>query len=132
MIYHILARSAALVARVRGEYRAASLATEGFMHCSQLQQVVGVANAFYAGQRGLALLVIDPARLQAAPRHFCVLGPPPRGQDIRTNLSQIRYKNCTDTCLAAKPSDWDSSTGQAGGDHLGSSIHIEYIVLRQQ
>ena len=75
MIYHILARSAALVARVRGEYRAASLATEGFMHCSQLQQVVGVANAFYAGQRGLALLVIDPARLQAALRYEAPVHP---------------------------------------------------------
>lgn len=75
MIYHILARSAVQAARECGEYRAASLATEGFMHCSQLQQVLPVANAFYASQSGLALLVIDPARLHAELRYEAPVHP---------------------------------------------------------
>lgn len=44
-------------------YRAASLASEGFIHFSRLDQVLGVANAFYAGQRGLLLLEVDVERL---------------------------------------------------------------------
>jgi uncharacterized protein (DUF952 family) len=75
MIYHILERSAVAPARERGEYRAASLATEGFMHCSQLQQVLPVANAFYAGRSGLALLEIDAARLHAALRYEAPVHP---------------------------------------------------------
>ena len=75
MIYHIAAHSALLPARECGAYRAARLATEGFIHCSQLQQVLPVANAFYAGQSGLALLVIDPARLQAELRYEAPVHP---------------------------------------------------------
>lgn len=75
MIYHILERSAVPPARECGEYRAATLAVEGFMHCSQLQQVLAVANAFYAGRSGLALLVIDPARLHAALRYEAPVHP---------------------------------------------------------
>jgi uncharacterized protein (DUF952 family) len=64
LILHITTRNAALLARQTGEYRAESLAKEGFIHCSQIFQVLGVANAFYAGQKDLVLLVIDPAHLQ--------------------------------------------------------------------
>jgi uncharacterized protein (DUF952 family) len=38
---------------------------EGFIHCSTLEQVIRVANVYFRGQRDLALLCIDPARLQA-------------------------------------------------------------------
>lgn len=46
-------------------YRAESLSREGFIHFSRLDQVLGVANAFYAGQRGLLLLEVDVERLTA-------------------------------------------------------------------
>ncbi len=46
-------------------YRAASLVSEGFIHFSRLDQVLGVANAFYAGQRGLLLLEVDVECLTA-------------------------------------------------------------------
>lgn len=46
-----------------GPYRAASLATEGFIHCSEASQVAASANRFYAGEQDLLLLHIDPARL---------------------------------------------------------------------
>lgn len=48
-----------------GAYRADSLSTEGFIHCSKPSQIVDVANTFYRGVQGLALLVIDPSMLDA-------------------------------------------------------------------
>lgn len=63
MIYHITSRSAWNQARERGVYRAESLDTEGFIHCSTEQQVVPVAERFYKGQGDLLLLVIEPDRL---------------------------------------------------------------------
>jgi uncharacterized protein (DUF952 family) len=65
MIYHITSRSAWNEARERGDYRADSLETEGFIHCSTEQQVVPVASKYYAGQNDLLLLVIEPALLEA-------------------------------------------------------------------
>lgn len=65
MIYHITSRSAWNEAHHSGEYRAESLETEGFIHCSTEQQVVPVAQKFYAGQQGLVLLVIEPALLSS-------------------------------------------------------------------
>jgi uncharacterized protein (DUF952 family) len=65
LIYHITTRNAALTARQTGEYRTESLAEAGFIHLSQRHQVLGVANAFYTGQKDLAILVVDPSRLKA-------------------------------------------------------------------
>lgn len=44
-------------------YRADSLASEGFIHCSFAEQVAGSANRFYADQQDLLVLHIEPARL---------------------------------------------------------------------
>jgi uncharacterized protein (DUF952 family) len=65
MIYHITSRSAWVEARERGDYRADSLESEGFIHCSTEQQVVPVAQKFYSGQGDLLLLVIEPSLLSA-------------------------------------------------------------------
>lgn len=80
MIYHITSRSAWNEARARGDYRAESLDTEGFIHCSTEEQVIPVAENFYKGQHGLLLLVIEPERLTSdlkwePPAH----GAPPPG-----------------------------------------------------
>jgi uncharacterized protein (DUF952 family) len=64
-IFHIAQRAEWEQAAPTGAYRPASLASEGFIHCSTAAQVPGVANAFYRGQGDLLLLVIDPARLHA-------------------------------------------------------------------
>lgn len=48
-----------------GIYRADSLESEGFIHCSTAQQMAATANRFYAGQSDLLLLHIDPQALAA-------------------------------------------------------------------
>ena len=47
----------------RGEYRAVSLDSEGFIHLSTPDQVAATGRRFYSGRTGLVLLVIDAARL---------------------------------------------------------------------
>ena len=64
-ILHLASNDAWLAAVKMGAYHADSLSTEGFIHCSTASQIVGVANTFYHGQRGLVLLVIDPGKLDA-------------------------------------------------------------------
>jgi uncharacterized protein (DUF952 family) len=63
MIYHITSRMAWSQARQRGDYRADSLETEGFIHCSTNEQVIPVTEKYYKGQEGLLVLVIEPERL---------------------------------------------------------------------
>ncbi|TAM91807.1 MAG: DUF952 domain-containing protein [Jatrophihabitans sp.] len=46
-----------------GRYAPASLATEGFVHCSYAHQVAGVAAARYAGVPDLVVVELDPAGL---------------------------------------------------------------------
>lgn len=46
-------------------YRAASLDTEGFIHCSNADQVAGAANRFYSNEPELLVLCLDAARLQS-------------------------------------------------------------------
>ena len=62
-LLHICPRSDWQDAQEVGEYRAASLAQEGFIHCSTPAQVAATANRFYHGRHGLVLLVIDPSRI---------------------------------------------------------------------
>lgn len=48
-----------------GEYSPGSLDTEGFIHCSQPDQVLEVANLFYRDIPNLVLLCIDPGLLDS-------------------------------------------------------------------
>jgi uncharacterized protein (DUF952 family) len=66
MIYHITSRRAWREALQRGDYRAESLEAEGFIHCSTETQILPVAEKYYPGQRGLLVLMVDPARLTSA------------------------------------------------------------------
>ena len=65
MIFHITSRRAWDEAQERGSYQAESLATEGFIHCSTVSQVLPVAENFYKGQQGLVLLAVEPALLSS-------------------------------------------------------------------
>ena len=65
MILHIARREEWEAAQATGDYRADTLMTEGFIHCSTPAQVLGPANTMFRGQADLLLLVIDPAWLTA-------------------------------------------------------------------
>jgi uncharacterized protein (DUF952 family) len=65
LIYHITERNQWLDGQQEGEYRAASLETQGFIHLSKREQILKVANAVYRGQEGLVLLAVDPEKLTA-------------------------------------------------------------------
>ncbi len=75
LIYHITTRDAAASLRLSGEYRAGSLADAGFIHFSQRHQVLGVANAFYVGQKDLVILVVDVSRLKAELKYEAPVHP---------------------------------------------------------
>ena len=62
LIFHICL-PAVWTAAKHSEYRCPSLESEGFIHCSTLDQLVEVANYLFRGQRGLVLIVIDPDRV---------------------------------------------------------------------
>jgi uncharacterized protein (DUF952 family) len=61
-IYHLVPRSA-WEAAPPGPYHAPSLDEEGFIHCSNREQVAQSANKFYANESELLVLSIDPSRL---------------------------------------------------------------------
>lgn len=71
MIYHVVYKTAWQEALNRGFYAAASLATEGFIHASRIEQVAGVLERYYPRdenlmqQKTLLLLHIDELKLTA-------------------------------------------------------------------
>ena len=64
-IYHITQLTDWEKARAAGSYRADSLASEGFIHCSTREQVPATGLRFYKGRTDLLLLEIEPGRLTA-------------------------------------------------------------------
>ena len=63
LILHITTAPEWAAAQAAGEYRAPSLDTEGFIHCSTPAQVVHVGDWFYREVPDLVLLCIDPGAL---------------------------------------------------------------------
>jgi uncharacterized protein (DUF952 family) len=68
-IYHITPLRDWYAALAAGEYRTASLEAEGFIHCSTRDQVLRVANRFFASAPDLVLLAIDPRAVHANLRY---------------------------------------------------------------
>lgn len=64
-IYHITSRKLYQEASQTGIYTPATFEQDGFMHLSQKNQLLSVANNFYLGQTGLVCLVIDPEKVRA-------------------------------------------------------------------
>lgn len=65
LIYHITSRHSWNLALEAGYYEHASLATEGFIHCAEEQQVQGVLERYFSGQQDLLRLTIDTSLLHA-------------------------------------------------------------------
>lgn len=65
LILHITTEKEWQTAVAAGAYCADSLESEGFIHCSTVDQVLVPANQMFAGQTDLILLTIDPANLTA-------------------------------------------------------------------
>lgn len=63
IIFHITTRPEWEAAVASGEHRPASLADEGFVHCSLPTQVTHVADWFYRDVPDLVLLCVDPGCL---------------------------------------------------------------------
>lgn len=65
IIYHITTAEAWKKASFDGLYEAASLTTEGFIHCSTESQVKGVLERYFQDQTNLLKLVIDTDKLES-------------------------------------------------------------------
>jgi uncharacterized protein (DUF952 family) len=65
IILHITTSEAWRQAMETGAYQAASLSSEGFIHCSKPDQVLQVANTFFFSQTDLVLLCIDRNQIAA-------------------------------------------------------------------
>ena len=78
MIFHIAAAADWEAAIRAGQYRAPSLEAEGFIHCSNHDQVAKVANVRFAGRGDLVLLCVEPERLRSPLRYE--IGEPETGE----------------------------------------------------
>lgn len=65
MIFHIAERRIWKQALATGEYRVESLSREGFIHLSDKNQFVRVANFLFRGQKDLVLLEVDETLLRS-------------------------------------------------------------------
>jgi uncharacterized protein (DUF952 family) len=62
-IFHITSAKSWEACLTLGQYTNESLQTEGFIHFSGKKQIVGTANRYYQGQKGLVLLKVAVGRL---------------------------------------------------------------------
>jgi uncharacterized protein (DUF952 family) len=65
IIYHVTSAAEWLIAQEKGLYESPSLANEGFIHCSQEEQVAGVLERYFADKTDLVKLVIDTDKLNS-------------------------------------------------------------------
>jgi len=63
IIYHVTTASEWKEAKQKGFYETPSLKEEGFIHCSQPEQVPGVLERYFSGKTELVKLVIDTDKL---------------------------------------------------------------------
>ncbi len=68
-ILHITQRQEWETAKNLGNYRSHTLASEGFIHCSTVAQVIGSANRFFKNQQDLVILAINIDRIKPEIRY---------------------------------------------------------------
>ena len=69
VILHIVKREQWEKAKSEGVYRGDTLDSQGFIHCSTIQQIVKVANALFLAQKGIVLLCIAANKVQSKIRY---------------------------------------------------------------
>ena len=79
-IFHITTRAEWEAATAAGAYEAPSLATEGFIHLSESQQVQPTANRRFRGATDLVLLRVDTDRVSAPLKYE--IGEPTTGEEF--------------------------------------------------
>ena len=65
MIYHIVSKSDWEAVGESVYYRGDTLDTEGFIHCSTIEQVLDTANFLFKEREDLVLLQIDESKLRS-------------------------------------------------------------------
>ncbi len=81
-IYHLITERDWETAQAAGQFRPASLADEGFVHCSQdTEQMLRVAQRRYAGRDDLLALAVDTERLR-----YRVVAEPSRSGEIYPHI----------------------------------------------
>lgn len=68
MILHIISRKEWVSLQSKTQYEGNTLHTEGFIHCSEISQVVGTANKHFRQEEDLLALCIDPQKVTAEVR----------------------------------------------------------------
>jgi len=69
LITHITEKVAWKQAKETGVYKADTLETEGYIHCSTIKQVLSFANDLYDEQKELVLLIIDEDKVESDIRY---------------------------------------------------------------
>ncbi len=75
MFVHLTTKENWRMAQQMGEVRTESLESQGFIHCSTPEQMVGVANRFYRGVPDLVVLWLAPDRVLAEVRWEAPIHP---------------------------------------------------------
>jgi uncharacterized protein (DUF952 family) len=63
IIVHVCTKEEWQKAEVLNEFRVGSLDSEGFIHCSELDTILRVANSNWRGRKDLIILFIDSAKV---------------------------------------------------------------------
>lgn len=91
LIYHLISQSAWEMAQAQGVYAPDSLSREGFIHFSQLSQVLRVANALYLGRTDLLLLEVEVAALTAPLRWEAPAGALPANGEVSADKERFPH-----------------------------------------
>ena len=65
IIFHIASPELWQQAQLKGFYQSETLASEGFIHCSTVAQIVTVANRFFSEKKKVLLLCIDSEKVKS-------------------------------------------------------------------
>ncbi|WP_128376290.1 DUF952 domain-containing protein [Streptomyces cavernae] len=124
MIYHVIPRET-WDAQPDRPYEPASLAEEGFVHCSADEQTtLAVVNAFYRdAPRPLLALMVDEVRLTARLAWEEAIPPPPPGVAEGTSFPHVYGPVNRDAVVGLLQVQWDDEGRATGLTHASQGQH---------